>query len=146
MCSYQTSVTFAPDESSKTLTLKTRDDWRHIPDATLTAALLEHEKAHRVGPDSKADVTVEDNDTVSTLTLRVIPKKMIEGNGGLTYTVYWADAPEGASLLFWVRVSHNRVWEDPNEGWEHREVSGIPGRPHIKAKDLCREAEGSGKC
>ena len=123
LCSYQTSVTFAPNESSKTLTVQTRDDFRDIPDTTLSAALLDPDGSdghdYRVGSESKAGVTVLDNDTVSTLELTVDRPSTTEAMGRLTYEATWKGGPEGVSLIFWVEMSHSRVWEEDPEGNAH---------------------------
>ena len=57
-----TSVTFAPGDVSKVITLTPPDDWRDIPDSSITFTVMDEPEFEILG-DSALTVQVADNDT-----------------------------------------------------------------------------------
>ena len=77
-------VTFAAGSDTATLSVPTVDDWRDIPDNTLTAAILpsqnnSYRPAYADEGATSASVTVTDNDTAPQVELSVSPSTMEEG-------------------------------------------------------------------
>ena len=56
------SVTFAPGDVTKVITLTPPDDWRDIPDSSITFTVMEEAEFEILG-DSALTVQVADNDT-----------------------------------------------------------------------------------
>ena len=81
-------VEFEAGSATATLTLPTKDDWRDIPDGTLTATIEPGDRRdYRPGDTSSASVTVEDNDTKPVFELSVGKETYTEGDRvGFTLT------------------------------------------------------------
>ena len=75
-----TTVVFAADSDTATLSLPTRDDWRDIPDDELTVTIKgDNSRRYRPGDPSSASVTVQDNDTKPVIELSVNKETLDEG-------------------------------------------------------------------
>ena len=75
-----TTVEFAADSDTATLSLPTRDDWRDIPDDELTVTIEGgNSRDYRPGDPFSASVTVQDNDTKPVIELSVNKETLDEG-------------------------------------------------------------------
>ena len=95
-------VTFAADSATADLSVSTRDDWRDIPDNTITATIRpsqdnSYRRAFESEGATSAAVTVEDNDTAPQVTLSVSPAKIEEG-ATATFTIERTNAGNSLNL------------------------------------------------
>ena len=82
------AVTFADGANTATLTVSTSDDWRDIPDNTLTATVLpSQDGSYRIAEanegQASASVTVTDNDVAMVFELTAEPTRIVEGETAL---------------------------------------------------------------
>ena len=80
-----TEATFDADADTVRVALKTTDDQRDEPDATLTLTLTDGAD-YDLGASSEAEVTVEDNDATPTVTLNLSSDSISENGGTSTVT------------------------------------------------------------
>ncbi len=91
------AVTFADGANTATLTMSTSDDWRDIPDNTLTATVLpSQDGSYRIAEanegQASASVTVTDNDVAMVFELTAEPTRIVEGETAL-FTIRRAPPP-----------------------------------------------------
>ena len=78
------AVTFDAGSSTSTLSVPTSDDWRDIPDNTITATIPpsqdgSYRPAYETEGETSASVTVEDNDVAPKITLTASATTVVEG-------------------------------------------------------------------
>ena len=78
------AVTFDAGSSTSTLSVPTSDDWRDIPDNTITATIPpsqdgSYRPAYETEGETSAAVTVEDNDVAPKITLTASATTVVEG-------------------------------------------------------------------
>ena len=78
------AVTFDAGASTSTLSVPTSDDWRDIPDNTITATIPpsqdgSYRPAYETEGETSASVTVEDNDVAPKITLTASTTTVVEG-------------------------------------------------------------------
>ena len=103
------AVTFAAGETTATLSIATRDDWRDIPDNTITATILpSQDGSYRPASASEGEIAasfaVTDNDVAPALTLAVTPERVVEG-GTLTFTITRTNAGNTVHLPLPLRTA-----------------------------------------
>ena len=94
------AVTFDAGSDTAALSVPTSDDWRDIPDNTITATIPpsqdgSYRPAYETEGETSASVTVEDNDVAPNITLSASTTKVVEGQAAsFTFTRDNADTPQ----------------------------------------------------
>ena len=98
-----TEATFDANADTVRVALKTTDDQRDEPDATLTLTLTDGDD-YDLGASSEAEVTVEDNDATPAVTLNLSSDSITEAGGKSTVTAT-LDRPSSAATTVTVMAT-----------------------------------------
>ena len=113
-------VTFPADSATVTQDFATAHDQRETGDAPLMVAVAGGnagdeigDGGYWVGNPSSATTTVTDDDTAPEISLSVAPENIREGQS-FTVTATRSGHVAGRDTRLRLRLSHNRVWDDPD--------------------------------